>query len=144
MFIVTAAAGAERDGCLVGFAAQCSIDPPRFVVWLSDKNRTYRIAREAEVLAVHVVPAARRDLAKLFGGTTADATDKLSGCAWHPGPGGAPVLDDCPDWFAGRVLERVRGGDHVGFVLEPVDGAAGGGPALTFQHARDISPGHEA
>jgi len=34
-YVVTTAAGAERDGCLVGFASQCSIDPPRFVVWLS-------------------------------------------------------------------------------------------------------------
>jgi flavin reductase (DIM6/NTAB) family NADH-FMN oxidoreductase RutF len=144
MFIVTAAAGAERDGCLVGFASQCSIDPARFVVWLSDKNRTYRVAREAQTLAVHVVPAGRRDLAELFGGTTGDTADKLGRCAWHPGPGGAPVLDDCPEWFAGRVLEQVRGGDHVGFVLEPVGGDGDGGEALTFQRTRDIAPGHEA
>ena len=144
MFIVTAAAGAERDGCLVGFAAQCSIDPPRFVVWLSDKNRTYRIARGAETLVVHLVPEERRDLAELFGGVTADAEDKLGRCAWHPGPGGAPVLDACPDWFAGRVRERVPGGDHVGFVLDPIDGENGGGAPLTFQRVRDVDAGHPA
>ena len=32
MFIVTAAAGADRDGCLVGFACQASIDPARLLV----------------------------------------------------------------------------------------------------------------
>ncbi|MFE2251449.1 flavin reductase, partial [Streptomyces lavendulae] len=32
---VAVAVGAERAGCLVGFASQCSIDPPRFIVWLS-------------------------------------------------------------------------------------------------------------
>ena len=32
MYVVTAAgAGAEWDGCLVGFATQCSIDPARWV-----------------------------------------------------------------------------------------------------------------
>jgi flavin reductase (DIM6/NTAB) family NADH-FMN oxidoreductase RutF len=41
MFIVTVGDGARRAGCLVGFAAQCSIDPPRFMVWLSKKNHTY-------------------------------------------------------------------------------------------------------
>ena len=49
MFVVTARAGDERDGCLVGFATQCSIDPPRFFVCLSEKNRTFA----GRVLARH-------------------------------------------------------------------------------------------
>jgi len=48
MFIVTAAAGGEREGCLVGFATQSSIDPPRFVVCLSKNNRTYRMAKDVD------------------------------------------------------------------------------------------------
>lgn len=47
MYIVTVAAGAERSGCLIGFATQCSVDPLRFLVCLSDKNRTFRISRGA-------------------------------------------------------------------------------------------------
>ena len=35
MAVVTAASGGERAGCLVGFHAQCSIDPPRFLVDVS-------------------------------------------------------------------------------------------------------------
>ena len=35
MFIVTTRAGEEPLGCLVGFATQTSIDPPRFIVCLS-------------------------------------------------------------------------------------------------------------
>ena len=35
MFVVTTAAGGAPAGCLVGFATQCSIDPPRFLVCLS-------------------------------------------------------------------------------------------------------------
>ena len=37
MFIVTARAGDERLGCLVGFATQTSIDPPRFAACLSHR-----------------------------------------------------------------------------------------------------------
>jgi len=60
MFVATTiGAGGERAGCLVGFATQASIDPQRFLVCISDKNRTYRIAREADVLAVHLVPVER-------------------------------------------------------------------------------------
>src|SRR3712207_8083841 len=50
MFIVTARAGAEPLGCLVGFATQTSIDPPRFAVCLSHRNRTYRRGRDARAL----------------------------------------------------------------------------------------------
>jgi flavin reductase (DIM6/NTAB) family NADH-FMN oxidoreductase RutF len=145
LFVVTAAAGEERDGCVVGFTTQCSIHPPLFLVCLSDKNRTYRIARDADHLVVHVIPEERRDLAELFGGETADEEDKLSQVEWRPGPGGAPIVDGFDDWFAGRIVERIEwSGDHAGYVLEPVEAAVGDSEReLSFQEAKDIEPGHE-
>ena len=57
MFVVTAVdpGTGARAGCLVGFATQTSIEPFRFLVCLSRRNRTYRVARAATVLAVHVL-----------------------------------------------------------------------------------------
>jgi flavin reductase (DIM6/NTAB) family NADH-FMN oxidoreductase RutF len=145
MFIVTAAAGGERAGCLVGFATQCSINPPRFLVCLSDKNRTFRVACGAELLVVHLVPAQADALAELFGSQTGDAVDKFARCAWTPGPGGTPVLDECGNWFAGRILERVPAGDHWAFLLDPVEAVSEAREgAFTFHRARCIDPGHEA
>lgn len=115
LLIVTAAAGEERAGCLVGFASQVSIDPPRFLVGLSVKNRTYRVANAeagADVLVVHFVPEQAEDLADLFGGQTGDEVDKFARCQWRDGPGGAPVLSELENWFAGRVLDRIPLGDH--------------------------------
>ena len=141
LFIVTAAGDEERDGCLVGFATQCSIHPPLFCVFLSNKNRTFRIAQSAETLAVHFVPKERRDLAELFGGETADETDKLDQVEWRPGQGGAPVVDGLPNWLVGRIEQKI---DHVGFVLSPVDAQASADEReLGFQDAKDIEPGHE-
>jgi flavin reductase (DIM6/NTAB) family NADH-FMN oxidoreductase RutF len=145
MFIVTAAAGDERAGCLVGFATQCSIDPVRFIVCLSDKNRTFRVAQRAAVLVVHLVPKGGDALAQLFGSQTGDETDKFERCAWTPGPDGAPILEDCHNWFAGRILDRVDVGDHWAFVLEPLRGGDDAGEeSFTFQEARWMAPGHEA
>jgi flavin reductase (DIM6/NTAB) family NADH-FMN oxidoreductase RutF len=145
LFIVTVAAGEERSGCLVGFASQVSIHPPRFLVGLSVKNRTYRVASDgADVLVVHFVPEQAEDLAELFGGETGDETDKFARCAWRPGPSGTPVLNDLDDWFAGRVLDRIDFGDHCGFLLEPIDGETHrSGSPLTFRRAKRIEPGHE-
>jgi flavin reductase (DIM6/NTAB) family NADH-FMN oxidoreductase RutF len=144
MFIVTARAGDERLGCLVGFATQTSIDPPRFAVCLSRANRTYRQAHDAAVLGVHCVPADAPALAELFGGETGDEVDKFARCDWHDGPEGVPILDACANWFVGRVLDRVEAGDHDLFLLEPVAASAAPQADFTFHRAKRIEPGHEA
>jgi flavin reductase (DIM6/NTAB) family NADH-FMN oxidoreductase RutF len=145
MFIVTAAAGGSRAGCLVGFTTQCSIDPVRFLVCLSRRNHTCRVAAAAELLAVHLLDREQRALAELFGTETGDEVDKLARCAWAEGPSGTPLLDDCPNRFVGRVVDRFDAGDHLAFVLEVVDASsAEPGPLLTFQAVRDLEPGHRA
>jgi flavin reductase (DIM6/NTAB) family NADH-FMN oxidoreductase RutF len=146
MFVATTrAADGERAGCLVGFATQASIHPPRFLVCISEKNRTYRVLLGADAIAVHVVPEDAGDVVELFGGETADETDKFDRCQWHEGPEGLPILDRCPTWFAGWILERHPMGDHVGHLIEPFAGEAGySGPAFPFSRAKHVDPGHEA
>ena len=145
MLIVTARRGDERSGFLVGFSTQISIDPGRFLVCLSVANHTYGLAEEATHLAVHVLPAGAKPLAELFGGETGDEVDKFAKCGWTDGPEGLPILDGCPSWFVGAVAERIRFGDHVGFVLDPVAAAHGSAaPPLTLPQVEDIEPGHDA
>jgi len=143
MYVVTTAAGDERDGCLVGFASQCSIDPPRFGVWLSKENRTYRISLSATTLVVHLLREGDQDLAQLFGGETGDEVDKFEDVDWRPGPDGCPVLTRC-DWFAGSVVERIDTGDHVAFLLTPHEGVCerSGTRQLGMQEIGDIEAGH--
>jgi flavin reductase (DIM6/NTAB) family NADH-FMN oxidoreductase RutF len=145
MFIATVATATERSGCLIGFATQCSIHPPRFLAGISDKNHTYRVSKETDRMAVHVVPDGADELAELFGGETGDEIDKFEHAPSHPGPDGVPLLDECPNRFVGRILERIDFGDHVGMVLDPFfaeeDGEDG---QLGFLRAKRIEPGHEA
>ena len=142
VYIVTTATRNQTGGCLIGFATQCSINPPRFLVCISKKNRTLEIARQADVLAVHVVDEKDRNLAEIFGGETGDEVDKFARVSWHY-VHGVPVLDSCKRWFAGTILGRIALGDHVGFLLEPIDAEKGAHAAqLTFQEARNIQPGH--
>jgi flavin reductase (DIM6/NTAB) family NADH-FMN oxidoreductase RutF len=146
LIATTVAADGELSGCLVGFATQCTIDPARYLICISDKNHTYRVLQRADSLAVHLVPENEDEIAALFGGETDDSTDKFERCAWHPGPGGLPLIDVCPNWFAGHILERIPLGDHVGHVLDPF---AGEDPApelgwYPFSRAKEIEPGHEA
>ena len=146
MFIVSANAGGERSGCLIGFATQISIHPPRFLVGLSHKNHTYRVARGADLLGVHFVPAeGAEDVAELFGGETGDEIDKFQRCEWREGPEGVPIVEACGNWFAGEVLERFDLGDHTGFLLRPFAGENRETvDQFPFHRARRIDPGHEA
>lgn len=146
MFVVTTRAMGELSGCLVGFATQTGIDPVRFLVGISNKNHTYRVAQQATHLAVHVLGAGEHKTAALFGGRTGDDVDKFTRCAWREGPHGLPILDGAPAWFTGEILERVTLGDHVGFLLAPDRGELRDDAMrlLTFQDVSDIDPGHEA
>jgi len=144
VFIVTTAAGDERDGCVIGFAAQTSIDPARFLACLSRANRTHRVAQDATALALHLIPRERSDLAELFGGETGDEIDKFERCDWRPGPRELPILDGCPSWFAGVILSRHDLGDHEGFLLDPIEARYEPGEVLYFSDVKYIEPGHPA
>jgi len=146
MYVVTATSGSEVAGCLVGFASQTSIKPPRFLVGLSKRNRTFRVARDATHLGVHLLAREHLALAELFGGRTGDDIDKFAECDWFKGPHDVPILTGAAGWFVGAVCERVVLGDHVGHLLEPV---AGQSPAdvehwVTFADVRHLEPGHDA
>jgi flavin reductase (DIM6/NTAB) family NADH-FMN oxidoreductase RutF len=144
LYVVTTAVNEQRSGCLIGFATQCSIHPPRFLACLSKKNHTYQLALRAAVLAVHRVEQDRKQLAELFGGETGDQIDKFALVRWHA-VDGVPVLDECACWFTGTILRRIDLGDHMGFLLQPLDTQPGvGANQLTFQQARDIEAGHKA
>lgn len=149
MAIVTAVApgGGERSGCLVGFTSQASIHPPRYAVWISVDNHTHGVAASADVLAVHFPTPDDMDLASLFGEETGNEVDKFAAVAWTAGPGGVPLLDDVPDRFVGRVLDRRPTGDHTMHLLEPLAGSAtasDGWRQLGFQRVKPLEPGHPA
>ncbi|MCX4545323.1 flavin reductase family protein [Streptomyces sp. NBC_01565] len=147
LYVVTVAAGGERSGCLVGFASQCSIRPPRFTVWLSRLNHTFGVAAGATHLAVHVLDHGQLALAELFGGETGDQVDKFARVDWRPSADGSPLLAGARAWFVGRIETRVDGGDHVGFVLEPTEVSPPVPSAhalLRLSDATQIAPGHPA
>jgi flavin reductase (DIM6/NTAB) family NADH-FMN oxidoreductase RutF len=146
MLVVTTAAGDAQAGCLVGFHSQCSIEPPRYAIWLSKANRTYRIGVLADVFALHFLGADEREIAELFGGMSGDYDDKFEHCQWHSGLDGVPLLDACAIRVtARRVALHDDNGDHACLVLDPHETEA---PdefvPLVSSRLGDIDAGHAA
>jgi len=146
LIVVTTAIGTERAGCLAGFHAQSSIDPPRYTIWLSKANHTYRVALRADYLAVHFLTAADLPLAERFGTLSGDTTDKFAGLAAASDLGGTPILLDCPHRLLGRKVAMLdEGGDHVCVVTETVRADSGGAfEPLRLSRAAHLQPGHES
>lgn len=145
LVVVTTAVDQERAGCLVGFHTQSSIDPARYCIWLSKANHTYRVALRSTQLGIHFLTAQDLQLAEVFGTLTGDTTDKFIGLHVRSGPGGVPVLDDCPHRL---VVQRTalldEGGDHVCIATEPVSAqSAGKFEPLRLSQAAHLVPGHE-
>jgi flavin reductase (DIM6/NTAB) family NADH-FMN oxidoreductase RutF len=146
MFVLTVAGvDGHPSGCLIGFATQCSIAPPRFLACLSKANHTYRSSLGAGFAAVHLLTNESRELAVLFGTETGDEVDKFARCAWSTGPEGVPLLDRCPAWLVGRVDARLDLGDHEGLLLAPVAvGPGTGAVPLMLSAVEGLDAGHPA
>jgi flavin reductase (DIM6/NTAB) family NADH-FMN oxidoreductase RutF len=148
--IVTCASGGDKAGCLVTFNSPCSIDPPRYAVWLAHRNHTYRVALDADELIVHFLTRDDLPLAEHFGSVTGMRDDKFTRVPWRD-LGGLPLLSTGGGWLRGRVRSRVpgreeTGGDHTCFVLEPTgaEAASGNVAPLRGRDVRHIRPGQPA
>jgi flavin reductase (DIM6/NTAB) family NADH-FMN oxidoreductase RutF len=145
LVVVTTASNEQRAGCVVGFHTQCSIEPQRYAVWLSKANLTYRVVLFATHIALHLLPRADQSLLQLFGGTSGDRTDKFALSRWTPGPGGVPLLTDCP---ARAVLEITSrwddGSDHACIVGRPIAAGWADVTPMRLSDAGDTDAGHDA
>lgn len=146
MIVVTTEVDGVRDGCLVGFHAQTSIEPFRYTVWLSKANATTRLAKRASHLVIHVLERDHHHLAERFGADTLDdGVDKFAGVPTVRSPAGVPRLREVPSWFEGLVVARHhRDGDHVAHVLEPTASCRSAPttmPVLRLRHIR-FGAGH--
>jgi flavin reductase (DIM6/NTAB) family NADH-FMN oxidoreductase RutF len=143
--VVTTQAEGVPAGCLVSFATQTSVEPPRFLVSVSKTGHTLGMASRSPHLAVHVLARHHRVLAELFGCQTGHQINKFDRCSWRAGPRGMPILDDAIAWFVGRTVSWMDAGDHVILLLEPVATWAPecSDDPLYLSDLDDLEPGHE-
>jgi len=146
MAVVTTADARERAGCLVGFHVQSSIDPPRYTIWLSKANHTYRVGLRATHFGIHFLTTDDLEVAELFGTRTGETVDKFRDLPLGTGAGGVPVLRRCPHrLIVRRIAQLDDGGDHVCITTEPVEEhSTGRFTPLRLSDVQHLQPGHDA
>jgi flavin reductase (DIM6/NTAB) family NADH-FMN oxidoreductase RutF len=145
LYVVTAIAGGEMSGCLVGFVTQSSIAPVQFIICVSKANHTYGIAQRSEGLVLHLLGSDQIEVASLFGETTGDLVDKFSAVPWVAGVSGAPRLTECVAWIEGSIIGSFDAGDHEAFLVTVIDGGPGSQPGrLMLEDVSGFEPGHPA
>ncbi|MEU5783435.1 flavin reductase family protein [Micromonospora lupini] len=122
----------------VGFTAtsftSVSLRPPLVSFCLARSSSSWPTVAGAEHVAVHLLGADQREVARTFATSGIDRFAAHSG--WRPGPYGVPLLDEPVAWLLCRVTERVLAGDHAIVLAEPVTSGHGDGAPLLYHMGR--------
>lgn len=143
MIVVTTVAGDQRAGCLAGFHTQCSVDPPRYALWLSKANHTFALGLYATHFGIHFLSADDFALAERFGTLCSDDVDKFEGVDIDEGPGGLPLLNGEHRIVGRKISMHDDGSDHTCIVVEAeAVQMLGAIEQLHLKQVIQLKPGH--
>ena len=123
------------DGKPVGLTcnsfSSVSLEPPLVLFSLRKASSLLGTFIEADSFAINILSQSQDQLSGRF--ASSKIADKFEGVAWHPGPLGTPLIDDCLASFECRVHARHEAGDHDIFIGEVKHMATGSADhALVF------------
>lgn len=101
---------APPSGLSIGSFTSVSLDPPLVSFCIAHTSKTWPRLRTASCWCINVLGATQYDLCGRFASA---ATEKFTGCSWHPSPGGAPILAGAVAWFECTPYAEHPAGDHV-------------------------------
>ncbi|MCL3994386.1 MULTISPECIES: flavin reductase family protein [Streptomyces] len=108
--VLTARGPAGPAGVTITSFTSLSARPALVSFALADTSSTWELIQDAEWFGVQLLGAHQADLAERF---ATRGTDRFAPpTAWHTGPHGVPLLDDCPGWLVCARHDRFRVGDH--------------------------------
>ncbi len=118
--VITVRDAAGRDhGMTVSAFSSLSLDPPLVLVCVGHDASMAPALREATHVGVNILAHEQEALSRRFAGKY---DDRFDGIGYTHAASGVAVLDDVLAWIDGRIVSRVRAGDHDIVVLE-VEGA---------------------
>jgi flavin reductase (DIM6/NTAB) family NADH-FMN oxidoreductase RutF len=94
--------------------ASVSLEPPMVLVCVNRLARSHPMIAQAAKFCVNILALEQEALAIKF--ASHEATDPFAGLAIHPGPSGAPVIDDALGYLDCELAEEHSAGTHTIFL----------------------------
>ena len=116
-------------GLTVNSFSAVSLQPPLVLWCLDNTSHNLEAFRRASHHAISILAAGQAEVSTRF---ATWPVDRFAGLPWHPGAGGAPVLDGCCASFEVANEAAHPAGDHTIFVgrVERFDETAGLAPLI--------------
>lgn len=108
--VTTCDASGQPFGLTVNSVTSLSLDPPLYLICLSNDSNTLSALLESHIFAIHFLSAEQEAICRRF---ASKALDKFSLVAHAPGFCGAPVIEDVLAVCECRVQAVYPGGDHT-------------------------------
>ena len=119
IYVLTSSHEEKINGMIASWVSQVSFDPLLIMVAVHTNRYSHQLIDQSGCLALHVLANDQADLLKRFKGP--DPQAKFAALQWKRGKTGCPILADCIAYFEGRIVDRVRPGNHTLFIAEVVD-----------------------
>ena len=122
VYVVGVAHDDRRDAFTAAWVMQASFDPLSLVLSVNQHNASYSLLIDSGVFTINVLKRGQLELARRFGTESGRERDKRADVRWHPGRGGAPILDEALAYFDCELTQSLPVGDHELMVGRVVDG----------------------
>jgi flavin reductase (DIM6/NTAB) family NADH-FMN oxidoreductase RutF len=109
-----------RDNALVvGYAANCSFDPPMVIVGIREERFSHHMIKETGVFVVNIASKANKEMYNYLGTVSGKKEDKFKKMNIASKTGdivNAPLILDCPVNIECKVVNTVITGSHTLFI----------------------------
>jgi flavin reductase (DIM6/NTAB) family NADH-FMN oxidoreductase RutF len=130
--IVTTTAPDGPHGMTANSFTGVSLDPPLILICVDRRTRTHDHLQSAGAFGVHILHAGQEALSERCAGRLGEAGNQIGDLPHHPGPLGAPLLEECLAAIECRLTAAHDGGDHTIFVGEIHSVSSGKGEPLLY------------
>jgi flavin reductase (DIM6/NTAB) family NADH-FMN oxidoreductase RutF len=122
VYVVGVAQDEQRDAFTAAWVMQASFDPLLLALSINPQNASYSLLHGSGTFTVNVLKQGKLEVARRFGTESGKEHDKLAGVRWHPGHGGAPILDEALAYFDCELTGSLHAGDHEIVLGRVIDG----------------------
>ncbi len=119
--ILTAKIGGAYHGMTVSSFTSVSMNPPLVMAAIDKGSRMYGLLKGLDHFAVHILSSDQAPLSEKFGTRSTEGLDRFEGLEIEEGPGGAPIIKQCPAHLLCKLYRVYDAGDHVLVLGEVVD-----------------------